>query len=287
MTITAATRAMFGLILSSLILGAASGCGSSPGGPFELIPYGTHYIKAWDMEGVLGPDFPLEEADRFEDYLDRNFGHLDFFLDGLETLILINGDQGRLWILEGNYDLEEIRYKLEDLDYEDDEYRGYEVWQMENASGSLAILGEGRYVIVGTGDKDPVSDILRSLRRERGFLLDEEDSALWQVLARAGKGWIITVVDGCDISSDIRNCDSTGSVVSKGSDPDRIKITFTHLFRNERTAKAGAEDLEDIFEPNNWIREMNIETPEVDGNFVTINATVDKESLRDLNILIP
>ena len=287
-SISLSTGIGLALIFSLLLVaGVAIGCGSSPGGAVDLIPDDARYVKIWYVEGVLGRDFPIEEADRFEDYLYRNFGYLDFFLDGLETLILVDGDQGELWILEGDYDLEEIRYELEDLRYEDDEYRGYEVWQEGDGTESLALLGEGRYVIIGVGDDDPVNNVLRSLRRDRGFLLDEKENKVGRTLAKVGKGWIVTVVDGCDISSDIRGCESMGIVVSEVDRSDRIKVAFTFLFRNERAAKAGAEDLEDIFERNDWTRNMNIEAPEVDGNFVTINATMDKDFLRDLNILIP
>ena len=276
------------LIFSLLLVAeVATGCGSSPGSAVDLIPDDTYYVKIWDMEGILGRDFPSDEADRFEDYLDRNFTYLDFFLDDVEAIVYVEGRGGTMWILEGNHDLEQIRYELEDLDYKDDEYRGYEVWQEEDGTESIALLGEGRYVIIGVGDDDPVNDVLRSLSRDRGFLLDEEDNALGQVLARAEKGWISTVVDGCDLSSDLRRCESTGIVVAKANDPNAINVHFTFLFQHERAAKAGARDLDDIFERDSWTRNMNIEDAEEDGRFVTIYATMDKDFLRDLNILKP
>ena len=101
-SISLSTGIGLALIFSLLLVaGVAIGCGSSPGGAVDLIPDDARYVKIWYVEGVLGRDFPIEEADRFEDYLYRNFGYLDFFLDGLETLILVDGDQGELWILEG------------------------------------------------------------------------------------------------------------------------------------------------------------------------------------------
>ena len=281
------TGMLAALLLLLVLTGLVVRCGSSRGSALDLIPDGAHYVKIWDFEGILGKDFPSDEADRFEDYLDRNFGYLDFLLDDVETIVYVEGRGGTMWVLEGNHDLEQIRYELEDLDYEDDEYRGYEVWQEEDGTESLALLGEGRYVLIGVGDDDPVNDVLRSLRRDGGFLLDEEDNALGRILAKAGKGWIVTVSNGCDISSDLRRCESTGIVVAKANDPNSINIHFTFLFQHERAAKAGAEDLEDIFERNNWTRNMNIEDPEVDGSLVAIYATMDKDFLRDLNILRP
>ena len=262
-------------------------CGSSPSSALDLIPDDTYYVKIWDVDGILGRDFPPDEADRFEDYLDRNFGYLDFFLDDVETIVHVKWPGRTMWVLEGNHDLEQIRYELEGLDYEDDEYRGYEVWQEEDGTESLALLEGGRYVIIGVGDDDPVNDVLRSLRGDRGFLLDEEDNALGRVLAKAGRGWIVTAYDGCDISSDLRRCESTGIVVAKANDPNAINVRFTFLFQHERAARAGARDLEDIFERNNWTRDMYIEDPEIDGSFVTIYGTMDEDFLRDLNILKP
>ena len=271
------------LVLAALIVRG----GSSRGSVLDLIPDDTYYVKIWDVEGVLGRDFPSDEADRFEDYLDRTFTYLDFLLDDVEAIVYVEGRGGTLWILEGNHDLEQVRYELEDLDYKDDEYRGYEVWQEEEGRESLALLEEGRYVIIGVGEDDPVIDVLRSLRRDRGFVLDEEDNALGRVLAKAGKGWIVTVSDGCDISSDLQRCESTAIVVDKANDPNSINVYFTFLFQHERSAKAGARDLDDIFERNNWTRNMNIEDAEEDGPFVTIYTTMDKDFLRDLNILKP
>ena len=282
------TAGMLAALLLILVLAAlVVSCGSSRESALDLIPDDAWYMKTWDVEGVLGRDFPSDEADRFEDYLDRTFGYLDFFLDDVESIVYVRGHGGTMWVLEGNHDLDQLRYELEDLNYEDDEYRGYEVWQEKDGTESLALLQEGRYVIIGVGDDEPVNNVLRSLRRDRGFLLDEEDNALGRVLAKAGRGWIVTAYDGCDISSDLRRCESTGIVVAKANDPNAINVRFTFLFQHERAARAGARDLEDIFERNNWTRNMYIEDPVVDGSFVMIYGTMDKDFLRDLNILKP
>ena len=256
------------LLMSLVVFSSAVGCNSSRGGALELIPDDVTRVVVWDVETILDGDVPSREADRFEDAWEDDLEEFGMFLDDIGTMVQASGDDGTVWILDGDFDFTQIRDDLDDQDYEDGEYRGYELWTYGYGFvDSAAFLEKEGYVLMG--GEEAVKNVLKSHSRGSGFLLDDDDTDLGRALQKVGDGWFVVAEENCDVPLDIRGCEAGGAAVTRGEESWSVNITSAFLFRNERTAESESRDLED---------ELDGEVA-VDGRFVVITATADEDEL--------
>ena len=258
--------------LATLAILAALGCaagGSLPGGPMEFVPDDSYEVNVLNVRELLGGDAGDELADQLESEWEDDLDGIGIDLDDLTTLVIAFGRDGRLVVLEGEIDFDDVRDELDD-----DRYQGYEIWEEGYGFvGSAALLEDSGHLLLG--DADAVEGALRVLDRGSGSLVHDADNDLGRVLERAEDGWAVYAVEDCEIS-EVRGCLAVATVFRKGNEAFLIEVSMTVLFRNERTAESEMDDLEDELE-DALPREFDIEEVRQDGEFVIVTTSVDED----------
>ena len=254
--------------------------GSLPGGPLGLVPDDVFWVRVVDVERLLDGDAPDDSADDFEDVWEDRLDAIGVSLDDLDTLVEAQGDDGTVLVFGGDLDFEQIRDELDDARYDDDDYQGYEVWDDGDLWVAAVALLDGRGEVVIARNTDAVEGVLKALSRSSGSLLQDDDNDLRRVLERAGQGWFVYAVEGCQ-SAPVRGCEAVGAAVSEGSESDLVETTLAYLFRNERTAESEMEDLEDYLD-DKFSRDVDIEEVKTDGVFVIVTTSVDEDDWRSV-----
>lgn len=269
------------VVVIVLIVVLTGGGPSVPAEPMGLVLDDSSVVWQFDMQGIFDGDAP-RGVDKFvEDAYESRLDEIGITVDEIETLIFVaNTDrQNSLLILKGGLDFEDVRDELDDLDYDDDEYRGYEFWEGGNSSyfSDVALLGDEEYALLGfKDDRNAVQDILKALDRNQGLLIQDPDNAIIRAMDKAGEGWLVMGVNRC-VGDDIRGCEAGGVAYSEG-DRDSATANVVMLFRTDSAADRGSDDIEDIIDdyglpywsvPTDW----DVEEVESDGEFVLVEVT--------------
>jgi len=182
---------------AGLLLAGLAGCGSIPG-----VQGGGGSYTNWVYEpGAIGDNEHLsvtvaqigqiveheDELDdgyeTFESRVEDQYSVLGLDIEDVQQLISLNA--GR--VLTGSFDLESIRSDLEDADYDDSEYQGYDVFVGPNERTGFALQGN---TIVQTRYTDPEStleELIDTNRGETDRYVDEND-AFSELVSQLGSG---------------------------------------------------------------------------------------------------
>ena len=245
-------------------------------GILALVPANSENVEVYDFEEIRREEPPGALADEFEDLTDTGLEELGVLTDEIRTLVFASGDDWYLIVVEGDIDLVHVRDQLEDHDYDDDQYRGSELW--EGAAWrheSVALFEDRRRMVIG--DTEAVKSVLRSLDRGSGSLLDDADNDLGRALKRAGTGWVSFAQEQCP-GYGIRGCLAVGVSLRRGGEEYLVEMTIAVLFRNERTAEPGMDELESQLEEDTSF-ELDIDDVHLDGDFVVVTASGDEDDL--------
>ena len=268
----AALVAIVAVVVILFLTGVFSGGSPQPGTIMDLVPADARSVIIMDIKAMLADDYL---AERLEDDADFSAGTEeleDFGIDAedIEQIIFASAGGG-LAVVKADFDPADVQDALEDEDAEEDDYRGYTLW--ETADGYGAIL-DGGYIVGGA--ERAVKDVLNSLYRGEGALSNaDDDSDVKRVLDKLGDGIFIIadVSDAC--GSRLERCEGYGAALTE-ADEDREEGSFKYvaLFRNERSAENAEENydsLANFFE----VLDLDVDDAEVDGEFVTGTATED------------
>ena len=268
----AALVAIVAVVVILFLTGVFSGGSPQPGTIMDLVPADARSVIIMDIKAMLADDYL---AERLEDDADFSAGTEeleDFGIDAedIEQIIFASAGGG-LAVVKADFDPADVQDALEDEDAEEDDYRGYTLW--ETADGYGAIL-DGGYIVGGA--ERAVKDVLNSLYRGEGALSNaDDDSDVKRVLDKLGDGLAIfaDVSDAC--GSRLERCEGYGAALTE-ADEDREEGSFKYvaLFRNERSAENAEENydsLADFF----LALDLDVDDAEVDGEFVTGTATED------------
>ena len=258
------------LLLSAFTL---VGCSSSNGtaDPLNMVLDETVLVFVYDMRAIDTGETVDDLRERLEDDWDPAFGEVGILMDEVHTLVVGYVQEGNQYsILSGEFEFDFIRDELHFLEYEDDEYRGYEIWTStgggpRNAS-KVALLEESGVVLAGNFDLVP--DILRDLSRQSG---DAVVSDVARAIDGAGGGWLQYGMQQCP--SELRGCEAFAGAVSTGERYELV-VNSVFMFRNDRTAESQRDDVEDLSED---IATGDFVGVTINGEYVTLTATVDEE----------
>ena len=207
---------------------------------------------------------------------------LDTSIDDVNVLaIMAQGGTDEVLLLEGEFTFDDIRDVLDEADYEEDDYRGYELWVGRGVRGidELAILEEDGYMIIGM-TSGAVEDVLKSLGREDRLLLNDNENPLKQVLDRAGQGWFVASRVGC--FWDVRGCEAAAYSVRSGEDYT-VNLTVALVFGSENRAESAERRIDDVLEDaQDDIRSFDYDEVTAEGEYVVVKSFVDEDDLRPL-----
>jgi hypothetical protein len=222
-----------GLALLSLFV-AACGGGGGPEEFMRMLSDDATRIAYSDI-AAISDDGDLRQLRRamesawpFEPYyIDlRDLDYVASSVEGSDPIVFFGGFD----------DLDGLRDELDDLDYDDDEYRDVEVWVNPSSQWeSFAFLPGGNVL---AADYEALKDLLR--RRDRGGTsLYDDIGDLWSSLP---SGVMRGVYNDCNY----RDCDFVGWSIAKEDSRD-FKYVWTFEFESDRDAQRGLDDIEDDF----------------------------------------
>ena len=194
-----------------------------------------------------------------------------------------------LWIAKGDFEFDDIREELDDgLDCEDDDYRGFEMWECSGSSfpTAVAIFEKDGYVVIASQRQSDLERLLTYMGRDPEQLANAEDSAVRRILNTVGDGWLrIAAVDDCPVD----HCQGSGLAL-QGEDSDSIDVSFALMFGSERAAEAmeGEIGIDDYITTLLSVLALDLDIGNVkaDGEFVVgdgIAEFVDPEEPRSSN----
>ena len=282
-------------ILASAVLVAliCMGCGSSSSGSggqgaLGLVPDSVVFVQVVDMDEVL-KDEEFLESKLPDSMIVRGFGDLEEKWDkdwgitaqDINAYVQTSDDVTIFEGLDGRIDFELIEDTLYESGYDEDDYRGYALWEVRGQT--VAILEDDGYVIIG--DSDDVKRYLRLLDQEEGSLLQDDENPLKRVLDRVGTGLLVKGSPNCAVQIEVRRCQAGAVSVSTNSESYTLEHTVVFLFGSERTAERHVEDFEDHLEKvQDSASSLEYQVTQ-DGEFIEVKASIDWDDLGNCNLL--
>ena len=281
--LVARLRLVAAVLLAAVFVQACDGGGGGSGelpGLLALVPADAEQVWVRDLDQLRerGPSGALR--DEYEDLSDFDLKEIGVVARELTTLVGASGDDWELLAVEGDVDVAHVRDRLDDGDYDDDEYRGVELW--EGAAWryeAVALLEGGRRMVLGDGET--VRRVLRMLDRGSASLLDDQDGDLGRALRRAGGGWLSVAYAPCSLLGyDVRGCRAVGLSSRTGDDEHLVALTIAVLFRSERTAESEMDELARQVEEDSSF-DFDIDDVRLDADFVIVTASADEDELSE------
>ena len=265
------------------IIGGAGGGASGGGGVLGYIPADAGLVIIGDNEAFLNGDVPEDYVEYLEDEGEDADGFglssgayekIDIDEDDVSLLALV-ADQSTadsLEIARGDFDFDVIREELEDgLDCEDDDYRGFELWECPGGEfPAVALFEKDGYVVFAVNRQDDLEDMLTYKARDPEKLADGGNSDIKRILDQTDGGWLQMAILTKDCP--INRCQGFALALGESDDSESIPASYAVMFSSERAA-SGAEDdveiddlLENLFAE--LALELDIEEVKAEGEFV-------------------
>ena len=151
-----------------------------------------------------------------------------------------------LLLIQGKLAFGDIRDEWEDQDFEEDSYKGYEIWDGYNY---YALLEEDGTIVV-SGSEELVKEVIKIVDRGTGSVADDPEGDLSRIIGMLGSSPVIVAMAGdvgeqCEAA--VSGCVGIG-VSFAGSDLDREEVTanLAFLFSSARRAERAADDYDDV-----------------------------------------
>jgi len=263
-------------VLLTLAL-ASIGCASSNGLSDMLakVPAGTDSLKYVDVKALRNDADLSDLYDAWKAAADpslesRGIDH------GSVDLLASGGDSSQSFtILVGKFDLEEIRDELGDRNYNDDEYKGVEVWEKTTSWGAdldeeVALMGD----LIIFGNKAGVEGCIKVIKEGAASWISKADikdvsgrlpSGLYAVLSKTE--WTGLVMEGFE---------ALGMSINK-QDGDTLKIDGVAKFEDEDSADNAQDAIE-------YMMEQQFDSVDVtqEGVFLKGSAELDIDDAESL-----
>ena len=266
------------MALSTLLAAAAmTGCGESkaPDDPLDMLPEDTVVVFQYDMEAISDSEAGEVIEEKLDPFWDSSIADMGILMNETESLTAGATEDDIYTILKGRFDFEYIRDDLNDHDYDDDDYRGYEVWsggRIVDVS-TVALIEESGMVMVGSEDR--IQGILRSLARGGGARSRGMEATL-RAMDRAGEGLVTFGIGEC--AEELRGCEAVAGSLAEGG-PYEFRLVQALLFRNQQTAESQLDDVRDLAEEEETT--FSIDSFTTDGEFVIGILSIDEDDFAD------
>ena len=292
------------LTLLTLALGIAltTACGSSwgeGGDPAEIIADIAHELEIYDIGAYLAQDIPDDQRARFEDVQAQfarygiDFADVNTFAKAIvgccdySNTTLLQG--ARLYVLDGNIDLDLLRSKLEEELFESSEASGYELWESRGLREdflllnrvAVGIITDKGYVVMG--DTDGVKETLHNLKSGGS----SEESAMRQALDRLGDGWRASGLVSAQTYNTANThcapgirynqfCQSTSYYTTYAG--GALKTVIVTMYASEQQALSESEVLERNLENTEIYEPIDVKITDVKVDGLVVEATVEHEA---------
>ena len=229
---------VFAIVVVIASLGCLDG-GSSAKDMAKMVPEDASRFGHFDFQ-TMRDDKDLEEF--YEKMEGDNLDALGVDRYDINHMAVVSGEEEgdyELVILKGNFDLEDVRDELDDADFDEDEYKGIEIWKRASKlGGDFAIAISGDTLIIGK--KDSVKDCIKVMKgSEKSVYDDNEDFR--DVIDRL-PGGIITFVSPSGCRHQYEGTLRAG-IVNIREDEDTLKVHVVIKFDDEDDAEDAKSEL--------------------------------------------
>ena len=265
------------------IIGGAGGGSSGGGGVLGYIPASAALVLIGDNEAILNGDVPEDYVEYMEDededadgpgLSSSTYEKIDIDQDDVSLVAFVTDQRNAdsLEIVRGDFDFDVIREELEDgLDCEDDDYRGFELWECPGEDfPAVAPFEKDGYLVFALERQDDLEDMLTYKSRDPEKLADDGSSDIKRILDQTDGGWLqmAVVTDDCPIN----RCQGFAFALGKSDDSEAIPASYAVMFSSERAASGAEGDVEidDLLEKlfAELALELDIEEVKAEGEFV-------------------
>ena len=194
----------------------------------------------------------------FSDYWGINFNDVDGFARAIIGFNIF---------FEGDFNLNEVREKLEELEYGGDEYRGIEIWEVEDV---FIALVSNKLIIIGI--EDAVKDCIKVIKDGDASLYDDEDFR--DIIERLPSGIIVQFAEGIFPLSGVgyEGLEVAGMSAMK-KDKNSMICTGICKFENRDAASNAMEEIEFSLENDPTADWRKIEVTQ-DSEFVVCTCEI-------------
>ena len=277
---------MIAVLAAGLACGAVDGGPNPSNNPREFILDEATEVQIWNFTPYLEADeLPGVMLKNNEDTIDRQdelreeweLEELGLTADDITIMTTVHTNNGTYYVFKGEFDFNDPRNSLEDDDYKEDTYRNFEIWEKVSEHDATAVaLFEGSGIIVG-GDKDAIKEVLKAMDRGEGFI--DAESNLRRALEAAGEGIIGIADSDCNLSvkdvlkiKSLPGCEAAGVTIA-GGDEATSQVTIAAVFRSERRAETGMEDLKEAIEGSKEV-DADVEDTQLKGDLIVMKLTI-------------
>ena len=248
--------------------GVFSGGNPQPKSVLDLVPDDAEAVRRSNVGAILAVDFLADEL--FPNGV-FNAGHLGINDEDIDHFVTATWNSGAVDVVQGDFELDDIRYELEDAGFEEDSYRGYEVWEFPQRGGMALLDG----YIVAAASIDSVESVLKNLYNGSGSLARaDDDNDIKRMLDELDDGFQIQAQSGnrCQVE---RCRGYVFALTEADENAKQYTVRFALLFGNERSAERAADDYDEVADFLELAQGIDIEDTEADGDFVVGRAVED------------
>lgn len=241
------------VLLTTGVFGGGGGGASGGSDLLAYVPGDAGAVAIADNRAVLNGNVPEDLIEYWED--DESGGPLDDFPDSYDDLDIDDDDvatfafvfdedgNDSLAIVQGDFAFDIVREDLEDgADCEDDDYRGFELWECPDGGAVALFEKDGYLVFAAEGRQDDLEQLLTDKSRSPEKLADADGNDIKEILSRTDGGWLqfAFIQEDCIIE----RCEGLAIAVGESEDSDAIPASYAVMFSSERAAAAAEGDVE-------------------------------------------
>ena len=253
--------------------GVFSGGNPQPKSALDLVPDDAEAVRRSNVREILAVDFLADEL--FPNGV-FHAEHLGISDEDIDRLVTATWNSGAVDVIEGDFQLDDIRYELEDAGFEEDSYRGYEVWEFPQGGGMALLNG---YIVAATS-VGSVESVLKNLYNGSGSLARaDDDNDMKRLFDELDDGFQVQAQLGS--LCQVERCQGYVFALTEADESaERVTVRFALLFGNERAAERAADDYDEVADFLERAQGIDIEDTEADGDLVVGRAV---EELGDDN----
>lgn len=162
-------------------------------------------------------------------------------------------------VLDGEFDLDEVRQALKDKGYQGGEYKEVQTWGNKSADVGAIALVSADCIVIGD-DVDNLQKTIDVIKGDEDSLSDDED--MLDLMGRLPPGMVVSV---STYYKTYPGCETTGYSLNK-VDSDTVLVTMILLFEDEDSADDAMQAVEGEHEDGEVTR---------DGKYITVNFESD------------
>lgn len=177
------------VVVVAAVMLTAGGGGNGSASTLELVPDDTEVLFVLNLAAVRSAeaDFPGDYddfVDELQDEIESEFDTEEITFEQVNSIIVAaeNESFDGAVVMQGGFFFGDIKDEWEDREYEEDSYRGYEIWD----GGNYFVLLEEAGAIVASGSEDQVKDVINIVDRGTGALADDPEEDLARIVSRLG-----------------------------------------------------------------------------------------------------